>query len=529
MRSVRTGFDARATRALSLLWCAAALLAFVGCRTTPTRAPSAVEALLGASRSARTPGAAILVAHDGVVLQRASYGMADLERGVAFQVDTASNLASVSKQFTAMAIMMLAEQGRLDYDDPITRLLPELARFGDAITIRHLLTHTSGLPDYYEVIAEISGVERPLTRHALDVYSQWGEPRFAPGERYEYSNPGYELLALIVERASGERFAEFIDERIFTPLGMASSVVYDEREPEIAKRAYGYRAQPGGFALDDDDPLNYIFGSGSIYSTVDDLYRWDQALYTEKLVSRATIAEAFESAQLASGEPYPYGFGWQLDDHLARRRIAHSGGWVGFSSFIARYVDDRFTVIVLTNSAEGGAEGIADTIAALYLSELDVANPPASTVIASARVLDGSGASERAASVRFVGDRIVEVGSFEASPRDAVIDAGGLALAPGFIDTHSHADDDLFEHPDALAAVSQGITTAVVGQDGGSPYPLRDFFDRLAKQPPALNIASYAGFGTIRDIVMGGDFRRLATPAEIEAMRALLVEEMLSG
>ncbi|MDH5568123.1 MAG: amidohydrolase family protein, partial [Myxococcales bacterium] len=151
------------------------------------------------------------------------------------------------------------------------------------------------------------------------------------------------------------------------------------------------------------------------------------------------------------------------------------------------------------------------------------------TVIVNAVVLDGSGAPARQASVRIAGDRIVAVGAIEASPRDSIVDAAGLVLAPGFIDTHSHADEELPAHPDALAAVSQGITTVVVGQDGDSPYPLDAFFSRLAREGAAINVAAYAGFGTLRTEVLGEDFRRPATPDEIERMRALLRVEMEAG
>jgi len=327
-----------------------------------------IRRLLSAGGS-DAPGAAVIVIRDGVVLKRATWGMADLERGVPIETDTAFRLASVSKQFTAMAIMMLAEEGRLSYDDPVTRFLPELSRFGDALTIRHLLTHSGGLPDYYDVMVEISGVERPRTRDALAVLSVWGEPLFEPGERYEYSNPGYELLALIVEEASGKTYSEFVETRIFAPLGMTRSLVFDERAPTIARRAYGYRREGDGFRLDDDDPLNFVIGSGGIYSTVEDLARWDQALYGEELVRAETLAEAFRPSRLTSGEEVPYGFGWRVAKHLGRTRVSHGGEWVGFQNFIARYPDDRFSVIVLSNLAETDSEGLADALAGLYLDE----------------------------------------------------------------------------------------------------------------------------------------------------------------
>jgi CubicO group peptidase (beta-lactamase class C family) len=351
-------------RAASLvLLCSA--LAWACVRTAPDPGVEVDRLLSGHPVDA--PGAAVIVIRDGVVLKRGAWGLADLERGIPIGTDTAFNLASVSKQFTAMAIMMLAEEGRLAYDDPITRFLPELSRFGDERSIRHLLTHSAGLPDYYDVMVEISGVERPYTRHALAVFSSWGEPLFPAGERYEYSNPGYELLALIVERASGGSYAEFVERRIFAPLGMTSSAVYDERAPTIARRAYGYRRDGDGFRLDDDHPLNYLIGSGGIYSTVEDLLRWDQALYGERLVRRETLAEAWRPARLNGGEEYPYGFGWRLTKHLGLARVWHAGEWLGFQTFIARYPDRRFSVIVLSNLVETDAEGLAGTLAGLYL------------------------------------------------------------------------------------------------------------------------------------------------------------------
>lgn len=356
---------ARGALSLILLGCCVAVWS---CGQDLAEPSAAVDALFPEAETRDAPGAAVIVIRNGEVLKRAGYGMANLERGVPIESDTAFRLASVSKQFTAMAVMLLEEEGRLAYDDPVTRFLPELSRFGDDLTIRHLLTHTGGLPDYYDVMVQISGVERPLTKHALDVFSAWGEPLFAPGERYEYSNPGYELLALIVERASRQGFPEFVAERIFAPLGMTHSLVVDERALDIPKRALGYRRSGEAFEEYDDDPLNYIFGSGGIYSTVEDLYHWDQALYTEKLVGEETLKRAFTPVRFNSGEEYAYGFGWRLGEHMGRRRVAHAGGWVGFSTFIARYVNDRFTVIVLTNLEDGDAEGLANAIAGIYLA-----------------------------------------------------------------------------------------------------------------------------------------------------------------
>jgi CubicO group peptidase (beta-lactamase class C family) len=343
------------------------VLATWGCASQTVDPSAAVDRLFSEWQSRGSPGAAVIVIRDGIVLKKAGYGLADLERGVPIGTDTAFRLGSVSKQFTAMAVMMLQEEGRLEYDEPITRYLPELSRFGDGITIRHLLTHTAGLPDYYDVFVELSGVARPHTRHALKLYSLWGEPSFAPGERYEYSNPGYEILALTIEEASGQSYSEFVEGRIFAALGMKSSVVFDERAPSMAKRAFGYRKDGDSFLIDDDDPLNYVIGSGGIYSTVEDLYLWDQALYGEQLVSRETLEEAFRPVRLNDGKEYPYGFGWGLEEHLGRRRVSHGGSWVGFHNFSSRYVDDGFSVFVLSNLTDMDVEALAGQIAAIYL------------------------------------------------------------------------------------------------------------------------------------------------------------------
>lgn len=352
---------------LALAWLFVAALALSGCRNDPQDPSAVVDALLSENRTDPAPGTSVIIIRDGAVLKRANHGLANLESGAPIESDTAFRLGSISKQFTAMAIMMLEEQGKLDYDDRVTRFLPELERIGSGVTIRNLLNHTAGLPDYYDVLVEVTGVARPHTRHGLDAYAAWGDPLFAPGERYEYSNPGYELLALIVEAASGEIFGEFVEARIFRPLGMMDSVVFDARLPEMAKRAYGYSRTESGFGIDDDDPLNFIIGSGGIYSTVEDLYLWDQALYGEQLVRAGTLAAAFSPTRLNGGEDYPYGFGWGLEDHLARRRVSHSGSWVGFHNYISRYPDDAFTVVVLSNLAETDVEALANAIAAAYL------------------------------------------------------------------------------------------------------------------------------------------------------------------
>jgi len=333
------------------------------------RAAARVDALFEKYTRGGSPGAAVLVRRGDRVVHRKGYGLADLKSGEAIGPRTAFDLASVSKQFAAMAAMILHERGRLGYDDPVTRYLPELGRLGDGIAVRHLMTHTSGLPDYYDELEKVVGNGRPDTEDAMLFLAGWGKPQFAPGERYEYSNPGYEALALVVERASGQRFSSFLREAIFAPLGMNDTLVADRTAFPIALRARGYDRNGKGFTPDDDHPLNRIIGSGGIFSTLDDMLAWDRALESAPPVKAATLAEAFTPARLNDGGAIPYGFGWRLDPYKGHRRVMHGGSWVGFRTAIARYPDDRLSIIVLANLSDIEAPDLADAIAAIYLKE----------------------------------------------------------------------------------------------------------------------------------------------------------------
>jgi CubicO group peptidase (beta-lactamase class C family) len=346
----------------------------------PVDPGDAVDNLFAHFADGASPGVAVAVIRDGEIVHRAGYGLADLATGTPITPDTTFRLASVSKQLTGMAIMLLAEEGMLDYDDPVVQYLPELERFGSEITIRHLLHHTSGLPDYYDTLEAELEEDWITNQEAVEFFSQWGETLFPAGDRYEYSNPGYEMLAAIVERVSGKLFREFMDERIFQPLGMSNTTLFDQTEPEIANRAYGYTREGDEFSLDDEHVLNYLGGSGGIYTSVNDLYLWDQALYNEQLVSRSTLEKAFVPAVLGNGDEVPYGFGWRLgaEDFLGTQHY-HSGGWLGFSAQMVRYPDRRFSVALLSNLEDFDGPGYARRITDFYFP-----TPP--QVIVNARV-----------------------------------------------------------------------------------------------------------------------------------------------
>lgn len=329
---------------------------------------SEVDALFSQFTQGVQPGITVAIIRDGKVLHEASFGYADIEKKVPITTNTAFRLASVSKQFAAMAIMILEEDGRLSYDDPIGKYVPELGVYED-VTIRHLLQHTGGLPDYYDVIDSSAGM--PTNQDAAELLGKIAHADFAPGERYEYSNPGYDMLGPIVAAASGMSFADFVEQRIFVPSGMKNSLVYDDSLLEVRNRAFGYEPDDDGFKANDYDPLNTIIGSGSIYSTINDLIQWDKALYGEALVSQKTLDLAFTSGTNNSGESLDYGFGWGIDSFAGHKRVRHGGSWVGFRTHIARIPDLKFTVIMLSNRADMDPESYVDRITGIYLDGVD--------------------------------------------------------------------------------------------------------------------------------------------------------------
>lgn len=347
----------------------AASLLVTGCERQaaplpPDEASRRIDALFEPLTAGVQPGAAVLVVKDGEIVHSKGYGYAELDEHRPITPNTPFRLASVSKHFTAAAIMCLADEGVLDYDDPVTRWLPGLDAYA-GVTIRHLLTHTAGLPDYYDVIDTRAGM--PTNADTLHQLAAMARPVFAPGERWEYSNPAYEMLPLIVEAASGRRFAVFMHEWIFVPAGMRHAAIFDETEPDIPGRVIGYEPDGDGFKPNDYDPLNHIIGSGGMYASLEDFYHWDQALYGDAVLSRAAVEEAWTPAILNDGESTDYGFGWRVEARDGHRVVRHGGSWVGFRTHIARWPEQRFTVVVLSNRADFDAEAHVDRIADIWL------------------------------------------------------------------------------------------------------------------------------------------------------------------
>jgi CubicO group peptidase (beta-lactamase class C family) len=337
----------------------------------PPDVVAGIDDLFAFTREGRHPGAAVMVVHDGMVEHRQGYGLADLEAGRAIGGETAFYLCSLAKAFTAMAVMLLHEAGLVRYDEPVRRCAPELPAFADQITVGHLLHHTSGLPDYFALskradLAELAGF---TNADVLRWVCRLDGPDFAPGERRQYSNAGYVLLAILVARVTGQPFERFLQERIFAPLGMQRTLVYDESGPLVPQLAHGYFAAgaPGGDEYRSWDYNLRTAGGGGVFSTLDDLYRWDQALYTERLVTAATLREAWTPGRLNDGTTFGYGFGWEIGSLGGRPMLAHSGDLAAYHARYLRFPEDRWSVLVLANTDRVNAVACAERIATLCL------------------------------------------------------------------------------------------------------------------------------------------------------------------
>lgn len=334
--------------------------------------PSArqVDDLFNSFITDEDPGAIVIVLQDGQILYESAYGLANLEENILLTTDHQMHIASMGKQMTGMAVMMLAEDGLLNYDDPVGMHVSELEHFGADFTIRTLLNHTSGLADYDDGITdalfELS--DEPTNADLVRVLSEMDGPADEPGTSFLYSNPGYDLLAVVIERVSGMSFPEFMQTRIFDKLGMEHTFSL----PNQTRRDGPMVAI--SYVLEEDAPVDYPFdsldnlvGSGSIYTTAGDMALYDEAWYGDQLVSQATIQDAFQPALLKNGSSEPYGFGWELEEFNGEEYVAHSGAWLGFQSDYVRFPERHFSVIVMLNRDYNIPDG--DTRIALQVAE----------------------------------------------------------------------------------------------------------------------------------------------------------------
>ena len=312
------------------------------------------------------PGLALAVIRGGQPLKIAGYGESNVEHRVPVTPETVFQTGSVGKQFAAAAIQLLAADGKLTLDDPLARWFAPVPPAWNAITVRHLLTHTSGIPDYTEGEngARID-MRRDYTEDELVEMAKRLPPAFEPGASWSYSNTGYLLLGALIRRASGQFYGDFLRKRVFAPLGMTTTSIISEADI-VPNRAAGYRLVDG--ALKNQEwvaPSINTTADGALYVSILDLVRWDQGLRSATVLSREQLDQAWTPVKLNDGSQYPYGFGWSISEQHGWRNIEHSGSWQGFKAQISRYVDRDLSVIVLVNLAEADPERIAQAVAGL--------------------------------------------------------------------------------------------------------------------------------------------------------------------
>lgn len=315
---------------------------------------------------------AVLVAQKGAVLLRQGYGMANLEHQVLNHPETKFRLGSVTKQFTAASILQLQERGLLQVEQPVSVYLPVYPQ-GERITVHQLLNHTAGIPNYTSF--SDFGERKRIAVSLDDVLSWFSEMplEFTPGEQYRYSNSGYVLLSKIIETVSGESYADYLQHHIFEPLGMVNSG-YDRYEPILPHRAVGYHFSGEAYQHADFIDMSIPVGAGALYSTIDDLYKWDQALYTDMVLSESSKNQMFAPTVSISPDSETeykayYGYGWVQDTHYKRNRLAHNGRIDGFSATIARYPESQTTIIALSNLETSSINYISHDLAAIVFGE----------------------------------------------------------------------------------------------------------------------------------------------------------------
>jgi len=327
-----------------------------GIRADAQRSAEIDNYVLGQVRSGG-PGLSLAVVSGGNVVHSVGYGLANLDAKSPNTPDTIFHLASCGKQFTGLGIMMLAEEGKLHIDDAVGKHLPPLARYGPRMTLRHLLNHTSGIRDFYDEagMEEVLGrTERPANDDIIRIYAELGCPMaedgLRPGDKFEYSNSGYDLLGAVIEHVSGQSYHDFFQRRVFDRLGMKDTFSTPDGRVRDPRCATGYQSGSWGrFASPGESEFDNLVGSGSFYTTTIDLCAYDKALATNSLVREASMHEALTSGRTNDGAPTNYGFGWMFGTYEGMRFAEHEGEWIGYYSYIGRCLDRSFSIFALSN------------------------------------------------------------------------------------------------------------------------------------------------------------------------------------
>jgi CubicO group peptidase (beta-lactamase class C family) len=379
-----------------LLLAAMMLFAAVKLSAASPQSKDAVERQIDAIFSDLTqpdaPGLAVLVKRDGKIIFEKGYGSRELRSHAGIDPATNFRLASFTKQFTAMAVMLLVHDGKLHYDDHLTDIFPEFPTYGKSITVSNLLAHTGGLLDYESIMEGEEKANGPMwsaehqvqDEEVLKLLEKQPAGKFAPGTGWSYSNSGYVVLGLIVAKVSGMPYRDFLKKRIFDPAGMKQSIVYEKGSNEISNRAYGYSKHEDKFVETDQSPTSATLGDGGIYSNLEDLAKWDEALQKHTLICEKDMAPALTAVKLndgsethwpkeiggntqGAGNPVSYGFGWFLDPYKGRPRMYHAGGTMGFRTIIQLFTTDGLTIVILCNRLDLDPGALSERVADLFL------------------------------------------------------------------------------------------------------------------------------------------------------------------
>jgi CubicO group peptidase (beta-lactamase class C family) len=311
-----------------------------------------IDEILNEYNNPDLPGAAVMIVKSGEVIFQKGYGLANVEKKIPINRATNFRLASVTKQFTAMSILMLIERGNLKLKTTLNDIFPDFPEYGRNITVKNLLQHTSGLIDYEDLISDTVTIQ-VKDKDVLDLILKTDSTYFQPGSQHRYSNTGYALLALTIEKLSGKPFRNFLKDNIFQPLEMDNTIAFENNINEVTNRAYGYTIKDNVAEFTDQSITSAVLGDGGIYSSLNDLYKWDQALYTTKLIDKKYLDESWIRGKTNSGVEFPYGYGWRLEKYHDVEVVYHTGSTRGFRNIIYRMPEKNFTIVILTNRNSG--------------------------------------------------------------------------------------------------------------------------------------------------------------------------------
>lgn len=446
------------------------------------------------------PGFAVLIIENGQIVYERQRGMANREKGLPIGPDTRFNIGSITKQFTAAAIFLLEDRGLLRLDDPVQRYLPELPDFGAPVTLRHLLSHTSGIPDHFEVASMQDKFKNSYCDpgKAIELLRAAPELGFAPGSDFAYCNTGYMLLAAVVERVSGQSMHDFAVQNIFAPLGMSHSNFFQLEKDGLPDGTASYEAsakKKGRFKR--DKPIPNATGATGVQTTLRDFFLWDQNFYHNRLGGGALIQKMETTDTLRDGSPIHYGGGLLLKSHDGRRMVSHGGGWNGFLMEYRRFPDLNTSVLVASNNDFSNPFRLADTICRRILPAAPVAAPPPATAALPPLPLENFEGTFLSANNFIRRVRAVDAQLFIAIPRGA----GGETLIPLDFVEKSPADNALVFRdatglPVVFALDSTGQRPLGFHWEGGHYFQLRRFYKKL--DAPATGPATRAFGGKYR-------------------------------